>query len=206
MNLLVSHFMQDLPPEIIEYIANLDNQVWHILVHVYKFLYLKTMDQTYVDDLKRKFLLVSTSSPDIKYNTLYTYKYNNKFHNNYILVYYLPNGDLHTFENPCIAKCEFEEQHLEIWYKDNKVHRDNDEPAIIQTSTNESNCFCVDSLKVFESINDINTIPTWFDITNCKIWVKNNTLCQEREYFLAVIDDDTIFYISRLNGSLVLKS
>ena len=56
MNLLVSHFMQDLPPEIIEYIANLDNQVWHILVHVYKFLYLKTMDQTYVDDLKRKFL------------------------------------------------------------------------------------------------------------------------------------------------------
>jgi len=116
-----------LPLEVIEYISRLDNEIWFKLVQVYHFLYKKTLDENYVNDLKRKFLLCSTISPKIKYNNQYKYKYNEKFHYDsqiYLIVYYLPNGYLHTFEDSCVALCDNRKDRLRVYYKDNKIHRD----------------------------------------------------------------------------------
>lgn len=125
--------MNTLPLEVIEYIAKFDNKTWYHFVQVYRFLYEKTLNSNYVNDLKRKFLLYSTITNKRDVNA--TYKYNNRFHTlktndqSYVTVYYLPNGQLHTCNNPCIAYCGNEI--LYIWFKDNNIHRDYDLPAVI---------------------------------------------------------------------------
>ena len=72
--------METLPLELIEYISKIDNKTWYLLVQVYRFLYEKTLNSNYMNELKRKFLLCSTISPDVNYNKEVTYKYNKKFH------------------------------------------------------------------------------------------------------------------------------
>ena len=95
--------MDILPNEIIELIAVTDHKTWLILVRVFKFLSSK-VDQ---EELKKKFLQRRKN---------YDWK----------VFYCLPNGDLHNYDEPSIYFLG-----SQYWYKNNKLHSDNDQPAII---------------------------------------------------------------------------
>lgn len=182
--------METLPLELIEYISKIDNKTWYLLVQVYRFLYEKTLNSNYMNELKRKFLLCSTISPDVNYNKEVTYKYNKKFHltffeviqntrQNYEVVYYLPNGDLHTFEDPCIA-CYNSLHELHIWFKNNKIHRDDDKPALIHVYTQSptiqlpyltNNELYLSSVIILNHI--IHLFPQYYTLDNIQMWFTN---------------------------------
>jgi hypothetical protein len=179
--------MNTLPLEVIEYIAKLDNEIWYKLVQVYKFL----SEKNNVDDMKQRFLLCSTMSNDVEYDHNVKYKYNSKFHIDnevvytpnkqyYKLVYYLPNGDLHTFENPCVTYCHYIFLYLNIWFKDNKIHRDGDNPAAIFLYLVDDTDLKTSFLRefpIFDHIHDKNYQVC--DYT--KMWFKNNNLCRDND-------------------------
>jgi hypothetical protein len=170
--------MDLLPLEIIEYIARIDHSTWYKLVQVCRFLSEKTLDNNYVSDLKRKFLLCSTISQDIIYNRMYRYKYNDKFHvtdeQKYKIVYYLPNGNLHTFDDPCIAISWNRRNLLHIWFKDNKIHRDNDLPAVIHDMNGSTSIWNMCSIKTEEVFKDIlQYFPGFYILDYIHMWFKN---------------------------------
>jgi len=104
--------MNSLPLEIIEYIAKSDDQVWLIMVQVYKFLAEKSDNLQYMDELKMKFL---RRKENVKCNEI-----------EFKVVYLLPNGIFHNGDDPSILKSG-----TLWWLKNDKFHRDNDLPAII---------------------------------------------------------------------------
>ena len=166
--------MDLLPLEIIEYIAKINSETWYKLVRVYHFLYKKTSDIKYVDDLKRKFLLYSTLTPSVNKSAIY--KYNEKYHNlNFIVVYYLPNGNLHTFENPCIVSCCLNTNHLlHVWYKDNKIHRDDDNPSVIHVRNEDKSLFPQISIiqeRIFKDI--LHLFPQYYWLDDIQMWFKH---------------------------------
>ena len=172
--------MNSLPLEVIEYIAKIDNKTWYLLVQVYKFLYGKTFDSNYIDELKRKFLLCSTLTPNVNYNKNIIYKYNKLFHSfdnsqKYEIVYYLPNGNLHTFADPCKLCCQNGIDILHIWFKDNKIHRDNDLPAVIHHRIGKEDIWNVkitmDDEPIFKDI--LKYFPKYFVFNEINMWFKN---------------------------------
>ena len=188
--------MNTLPLEVVEHIAKLDNETWYLLVQVYKFL----SEKNNVENMKRRFLLCS--SINTEYNKEVKYKYNSKFHTSkdqrYSIVYYLPNGDLHTFEDPCetlpIKGC-----YLNIWFKDNKIHRDNNEPALIS---------------VYEEVNSIRLINfpvlqylyhlfnKYYHIReDHKMWFKNGNLYRDNDLPVITIGKECKFYYK--NGNIL---
>ena len=104
--------MNDLPLEVIEYIAQQDNITWYIMIQVFRFLAEKAGNKEYIDDLKKKFL-------------------RKILHNNFKIAYGFPNGKLHTFDDPCVDNCD-----NKYWYRNGNIHRDNDLPALICISGN----------------------------------------------------------------------
>src|ERR1700722_5431120 len=95
--------LEYLPEDVLGLIAIDNNQTWFNLVRTCKY-FQKFSDQ---DDLKQKFLRMSSD-------------------NNWKIKYTLPNGDVHTFDDPCIYSDGTKE-----WYQNGNLHRDNDQPAII---------------------------------------------------------------------------
>jgi hypothetical protein len=157
--------MNDLPFEIIEYIAKLDNEIWYKLVQVFKFL----SNKNSTEDMKRKFLLCS-SNTGFEPNSSVKFKYIKK--DGYALIYYLPNGNLHTFEDPCIAYDPISDIHINIWFKDNLIHRDND-PAII--SMNDK-CFSDYHGYKFLMLKYLNIS---FFYASTKVWLKNGNFYRD---------------------------
>ena len=156
--------MNTLPLEVIEYIAKLDNKTWYLLVQVYKFL----SEKNDVDDMKRRFLLCSLSGTE------------------YSPVYYLPNGDLHTFENPCETHHSKNQSYLKIWFKDNKIHRDNDEPAVIVICPKDRKYYMpISDFPMFNHLSD--KLGNFYNISNMKMWFKDNNLYRDND--LPVITD-----------------
>ena len=154
-----------LPEEVIRYIAELDSQVWFPLVQIFKFL-----SNTNVNEMKRKFLLCSTISSDVKYDETVTYKYNKTFHDKgYKIVYYLPNNDLHTFDSPCILI--HNKDPLNIWFKDNKIHRDNDEPAVTSNEGLIASIY-MENIPLFNHIK--RSFGDYYCLNTIKMWFKNN--------------------------------
>lgn len=177
--------MNLLPLELVEYIAKTDNKTWFVLVQTYKFLYEKSLDNKYVDDLKRKFLRYLTGSGRKINNCSNIYQHRNKmnyyeYYNNEV-VYYLPNGTRHTFEEPCIFTSDYCHVKFYIWYKDGNIHRDNDLPAIIidcESPYDEISFGAIYSYmdSIIESLNNNDIIPYDFYLDDAKIWVQNNCL------------------------------
>jgi hypothetical protein len=173
--------MDNLPSEIVVCIARLNNETWYKLVQVYKFLYIKSLDIEYSEELKRKFLFYSTRR---QLNVPYTFKYNDNLHEEkeeyigYKIIYYLPNGSLHTFEEPCIITHVYLHVEYQIWYKNNKIHRDNDEPAIIIKCNASYNQVPSDLDPIILSLDNHDIIEDLY-LDNSKLWVQNNHLHRE---------------------------
>ena len=98
--------MLQLPNELIKTIVTYDNETWIKCCHLSKY-FLQFNDQ---DELKLKFL-----RSDMK--------------NCYKICYFLPNGLLHNYDKPSVLLCDDLE-----FYKNGKLHRDNDLPAKILTN------------------------------------------------------------------------
>lgn len=100
--------MNNLPLEVIEYIALIDHTTWLILVQIYKFLADKSFDKQYCDDLMKRFLQRRDN------------------YNDYKIMYYLPNSHLYNYDEPSVDKYGHR-----YWFQNTKFHRDHDLPAII---------------------------------------------------------------------------
>ena len=101
--------METLPPEVIELIAIDNHQTWLILVQVFKFLSHKITQE----ELKKKFLQRREN-------------YKRYIHK---IIYCLPDGTLHNYEEPCIDGIDGISG--KYWYYNGKLHRDNDQPAVM---------------------------------------------------------------------------
>ena len=195
--------MNTLPLEIIEYIAKLDNKVWYLLVQVYKFLSGK--------DMKREFLLCSTINNSISYDKSVKYKYNSKFHNDntidtrvqfYDKVYYLPNGDLHNFEDPCVINCE-NDQYLHVWFKDNKIERDVDEPAVIHVEKDEKFMgICIVYMYELPLFDYMGVKEAIYSLNFSKIWFKNGHIHRDNDLPAVIKGKVTEYKEWRKNGLL----
>lgn len=98
--------MDTLPTEVLELIATRSPQLWFGLVQVFCQLGNRGRETDFPINLERKFLIKSDD-------------------NSGNIFYRLPNGDFHTFEEPCISR------NIQMWYKYGELHREDDQPAII---------------------------------------------------------------------------
>jgi hypothetical protein len=112
--------MDTLPLEIIELIATQSSQLWFTLVQVFRSL--ADRASIMLPDLQNKFL----------------FKTSNKF---FSILYQLPNGVFHNFEEPSIVSKDHTSLILHsgdsVWYWQGEIHRENDQPAIIYAGHQE---------------------------------------------------------------------
>lgn len=93
--------IENLPDEIIELIAIQNPSSWFTMVQIFRYIYNIIQDESFKYGLEKNFLIKNE------------------------LIFKLPNRLLHTFTEPCIIWS------YKIWYKHGKIHRDNNEPALL---------------------------------------------------------------------------
>lgn len=138
-----------LPEDVIEYIARQDNKIWIILVQVFGFLAKKSLNLEYIDELKMLFI---HKRKNYVSNISYI---------KYKISYHLPNGDLHTGNFPCITN-----NGSEKWYKNDKLHRDNDKPTFIS-------CYGVQYWHQYGKLHRDNDNPAIVHPDGEKRWYRN---------------------------------